>query len=194
MFLIVGLGNPGREYEDTRHNIGFAVIDRFLQKSSMLNEKSEKKALTYKSKIGNEDCLFVKPQTYMNLSGESVVGLMNYYKIEPENLLVLHDDIDLAFTQMKMQINRGHGGQNGIRSIHQLLGHNKYMRVKLGVGRPSHPSMEVSSWVLSKFKNDERSDLDQFMDRACDAIESFVLDGPKKSMEIYNQNPNKGKN
>lgn len=192
MFLIAGLGNPGREYENTRHNIGFAVIDRYLQKFPMSNEKQEKKALTYKIKVGSEDCLLVKPQTYMNLSGESVVGLMNYYKIPAEKLLVLHDDIDLAFTQMKLQVNRGHGGQNGIRNIHQLLGHNKYMRLKLGVGRPSHPGMDVSSWVLGKFKNDEQNDLDEFVDKACDAIESFILDGPKKSMELYNQN-NKGK-
>ena len=191
MHLIVGLGNPGREYEDTRHNIGFMVIDELIRSQAMISEKTEKKALTYKGKIGTETCLFVKPQTFMNLSGESVVPLMQYYKIEPENLLVLHDDIDLAFTQMKFQASRGHGGQNGIRNIHQLLGHNNYMRLKLGVGRPSHPSMDVSSWVLGKFKNDEQNDLNDFLARSVSAVETFVKEGKKAAMEEFNQKTKK---
>jgi PTH1 family peptidyl-tRNA hydrolase len=187
MFMIVGLGNPGREYDDTRHNIGFAVIDELVRSNPLATEKTEKKALTYKVKIGTESCLLVKPQTYMNLSGESVVPLMSYYKVPPEKLLVIHDDIDMAFCQMKLQSNRGHGGQNGIRNIHQLLGHNKYMRLKMGVGRPSHPRQDVASWVLSKFKNDEQSDLQDFLSRATDAVTCFVKEGPKQAMEIYNQ-------
>lgn len=191
--MIVGLGNPGREYENTRHNIGFMVVDEYLRSALLPQEKTEKKALTYKTKIGTESVLFVKPQTYMNLSGESVVALMNYYKVDPEHLLVLHDDIDLAFGQIKLQKKRGHGGQNGIRNIHQLLGHNDYMRLKLGVGRPSHPGMDVAAWVLSKFKNDEQTELQDLLNRGCKALESFVIDGPKKAMEEFNQNPKKGK-
>ena len=192
MFLIVCLGNPVREYEETRHNIGFMVIDEILRSQPMATEKKEKKALTYKVKMGTKDCLLVKPQTFMNLSGEAVVPLMSYYKVEPENLLVLHDDIDLAFTQMKFQSSRGHGGQNGIRNIHQLLGHNQYMRLKLGVGRPSHPSQDVSSWVLGKFKSDEQNDLEDFLYRSTKAVECFVQEGKKAAMEEFNQKTKKG--
>ncbi|MFK8137093.1 MAG: aminoacyl-tRNA hydrolase [Bdellovibrionales bacterium] len=186
MYLIVGLGNPGKEYEQTRHNIGFMAVERWIQSLGFLPEKKEKKALINKFKWQGKDIILARPQTFMNLSGESVSPLLAYYKVELDNLLIVHDEIDLAYDSMKMQRNRGHGGQNGIRNIHQQLGSKDYCRLRLGVGKPSHPGQDVASWVLSKFKTDEQKTLDAFLNDAVDSIESFILDGPMKAMEKTN--------
>ncbi|MCC2679113.1 MAG: peptidyl-tRNA hydrolase [Pseudobdellovibrio sp.] len=186
MFLIVGLGNPGAKYSMNRHNIGFMVCDYWLKSLNGSDYKEESKALTKKFKIEDTEVLLVKPQTYMNLSGESVVPLMNYYKIPKENLLVIHDDIDLPFGTMKIQHNRGPGGQNGVKSISQQLGHNEYARLKMGVGRPSHPDFAVSDYVLGNFPKEEAVLLDQYLEKAADAIESFMFDGLSKASTKFN--------
>ena len=188
MFLIVGLGNPGKKYAFNRHNIGFMCVDFLLQRYNLLGfEKEEKKALVCKTQIAGQDVIFAKPQTFMNLSGESVQALLAYYKIPMENLLVIHDDLDQAFASMKMQKARGHGGQNGIRSIHQLLGSDDYARLKLGIGRPSHPGHEIADWVLSNFKSDEETALRELLEKSCDAVESFITKGFLKTADIYNR-------
>ena len=185
MHLIVGLGNPGSKYEFTRHNIGFLVIDRYLSNLST-SEKSEQKSLTYRTEVGGLPVLFVKPQTYMNLSGEAVRGLMAFYKIPLENLLVIHDDIDQNFLSMKFQKNSSSGGQNGINSIHQLLGTQDYTRLKLGIGRSPFPKQSTADWVLQKFAPTEAEALDSWLNECCRAINIFVTQGYEKAASQFN--------
>lgn len=186
MFLIVGLGNPGAKYSLNRHNVGFMACDYWLRTLGGSGYREEHKALTKRFKLNSTDVLLAKPQTFMNLSGESVVALMNFYKIPKENLLVLHDDIDLPFGTLKLQHNRGAGGQNGVKSISQLLGHNEYTRLKIGVGRPTHPDFAVSDYVLGNFPQEEAVLLDQYLEKASDAIESFILEGLNKASTKFN--------
>lgn len=196
MWLIVGLGNPGNEYKFSRHNIGFMVIDSWLKAlGSDLSYRQEHKADTKKMKLTlpgadgkskTEEILIAKPHTYMNKSGESVVALMNFYKIPKEKLLVIHDDIDQSYGAMKFHKNRGHGGQNGVRNISELLGSSDYVRLKMGVGRPSHPGFDIGDYVLSAFTKDEVVGLADFIDRGCDGIECFIFKGLEKASTEFN--------
>ena len=186
MFLIVGLGNPGAKYSMNRHNIGFMACDYWLKSLNGADYREEHKALTKRFKINDQDVLLAKPQTFMNLSGQSVVALMNFYKIPKENLLVLHDDIDLPFGSMKLQHNRGAGGQNGVKNISELFGHNEYTRLKLGVGRPSHPDFAIHDYVLGNFPPEEARLLDQYLEKASDAVESFIFEGLNKASTKFN--------
>lgn len=186
MYLIVGLGNPGLEYSMNRHNIGFMACDHWLKSLNGDGYREEHKALTRKFKIEDQDILLAKPQTYMNKSGESVIALMNFYKISRENLLVVHDDIDLPFGSMKIHFNRGAGGQNGVKNISQLLGGNDFARLKLGVGRPPHPDFSVADYVLGNFPKEEQKQLDLYLQTAGDAIESFIFDGLNKASTKFN--------
>jgi len=197
MFLIVGLGNPGQKYQMNRHNIGFLTCDHWLKSSGSgaadSDYREEHKALTKKFKITSEDgkktkeVLLAKPQTFMNKSGESVVALMNFYKIERSQLLVIHDDIDQPFGAMKVHFNRGHGGQNGVRNISELFGAADYARLKLGVGRPEHPGFDIGDYVLGNFPKEQLNHLGTYLDTACDAIESFVFDGLNLASTKFNK-------
>ena len=186
MYLIVGLGNPGQKYSMNRHNIGFMACDYWLKSLNGSDYREEHKSLTKKFKIDDQDILLAKPQTFMNKSGESVIALMNFYKILKDKLLVIHDDIDLPFGSMKIHFNRGPGGQNGVRNISELFGHNEYTRLKLGVGRPSHPDFAVSDYVLGNIPKDEVVLLDQYLEKAADAIESFIFEGVNKASTKFN--------
>lgn len=185
MFLLVGLGNPGIRYQLTRHNIGFLAIDALAEHLRQPLNSEKFKAFISKSRFANQDLYLAKPQTYMNLSGESVQALLAYYKIELENLLVVHDDIDQPFGQIKLQKNRGHGGHNGIRNIHEKLGSN-YARLKLGVGRPPIPQMDVADYVLQNFSKEEQAQLSEFAGRAVDAILDFVELGFERAQNKHN--------
>jgi peptidyl-tRNA hydrolase, PTH1 family len=186
VYLVVGLGNPGSKYAMNRHNVGFMACDYWLKSLGGTDYREEHKAMTKRFKLNSTDVILAKPQTFMNLSGESVVAIMNFYKIPKENLIVAHDDIDLPFGTMKIQHNRGAGGQNGVKSISQLLGTNEYARLKIGVGRPSHPDFAVSDYVLGNFPPEELKFMDQYLDKASDALESFVLDGLSKASTKFN--------
>jgi PTH1 family peptidyl-tRNA hydrolase len=194
MYLVVGLGNYGAKYAMNRHNIGFMCVDVWLktlgENTSDSSFREEHKALTKKIKITRagveKEILIAKPQTYMNKSGESVVSLMQFYKIERPNLIVVQDDIDQVFGAMKIQFNRGHGGQNGIRNISELFGAADYHRLKLGVGRPEHPGFDIGDYVLGNFPKDELSLLPKFLDKGSLAIESFIFDGASKAATKYN--------
>lgn len=186
MFLIVGLGNPGSKYSMNRHNIGFMACDYFLKSIGGNDYREEHKALTRKFKLDDKEVLLAKPQTFMNLSGESVVALMNFYKVARENLLVIHDEIDQPYGTIKLQFNRGHAGQNGVRSINTLMGTQEYARLRLGVGRPPDPRFSVGDYVLGNFPKEEQATLDQFLEKASDAIESFILEGLNKASTKYN--------
>lgn len=186
MYLIAGLGNPGNKYALNRHNIGFMACDYWLKSLGGADYREEHKALTKRFKLESHDVILAKPQTYMNLSGESVVALMNFYKISKENLLVVHDEVDFAFGTIKLQHNRSPAGQNGIKNISQLLGHNEYARLRIGVSRPPHPNFALADWVLGNFAKEETAVMDQYLDKASDAIESFILEGLNKASTKFN--------
>lgn len=187
MKLLVGLGNPGSKYQFTRHNIGFMLIDALAEVAGARSAfREELKALTLKVEIAGSPALLVKPQTYMNLSGESVQPLMSYYKIAMKDLLVIQDDIDQPFGQVRFHIRRGHGGHNGIRSLHQLLGTDDYARLKMGVGRPLDPRHDVADYVLGNFSKAEESGLLEFLRLGSEAVEYFVQQGVEKSANHYN--------
>lgn len=186
MWLVVGLGNPGSKYALTRHNIGFMALDLWAEGYNARNWKEEHRAHTTRITLKDTQVLLVKPMTYMNLSGESVQALMNFYKIDLDKLIVVHDDIDQDFNKIKLHKNRGHGGHNGIRDITEKLSTADYMRVKLGVGRPTHPSMQVADYVLQRFSEQEQSELSDFLNRSGDAIESIIFDGLSKASTKFN--------
>lgn len=186
MHLIVGLGNPDNKYLSTRHNIGFTCIDAMAQRYESINYRSEHKAHTKKIVFKNYSCLLVKPQTYMNLSGEAVAALMQYYKITQDKLLVIHDDIDLDFQEIRFQMSRGHGGNNGIRSIHEKLASKDYGRLKIGVGRPNGKT-EVSSHVLQSFNDEEFKVLPEMLNNTLDAIEFYIEHGLEMTANKFNQ-------
>ena len=186
MWLVVGLGNPGNQYALTRHNIGFMTVDYFLKGLGNPSAKNQFKAEVYQTKIGDHPVIFCKPQTFMNLSGESVQPLLGFYKIPQEHLIVIHDEIDQPFAQMKIQKNRGHGGHNGIKSITGLLGSMDYIRLRLGVGRPENPNVPVADYVLNKFTQEEFQQLPEFLNKSCDAVESILHDGVQKASTKFN--------
>lgn len=186
MHLIVGLGNPGSKYALNRHNIGFMACDYWLKSLGGADYREEHKALTKRFKLESHDVILAKPQTFMNLSGESVIALMNFYKIPKENLLVLHDEVDFAFGTIKIQHNRSPAGQNGVKSISQQLGHNEYARLRLGIGRPPHPDFALSDWVLGNFSKEENVHIEKYLEATSDAIECFILEGLNKASTNFN--------
>ncbi|MCB0420986.1 MAG: aminoacyl-tRNA hydrolase [Bdellovibrionales bacterium] len=186
MKLIVGLGNPGSEYLLTRHNIGFMAVDALAQRYSS-SFSNEKKSQVCKLRIGNEPLLLVKPQTYMNLSGTAVRALMDFYKVPIEDILIIHDEVDLSFGDIKYQKNRGHGGHNGIRDIHKHLDSKEYHRLRLGVDRPSNPRMNVADYVLGNFSKSELEYMPEWLNTVCDSIETYIKDGFEKAASQYNQ-------
>lgn len=182
MYLIVGLGNPGSKYQLTRHNIGFMALDRYFESAGgKAVWKEEKKAQVLRAKIESQDVIFVKPQTFMNLSGEAVRPIMDFYKIDLDHILVLHDELDIGYGAIKVQRNRGPGGHNGLKSLNEHLGSQDYTRLKIGVGKPPDARWDIANWVLSNFFEDEAAQLPEFLDTVGDAIESFVLNGYDKT-------------
>jgi PTH1 family peptidyl-tRNA hydrolase len=187
MWLIAGLGNPGAKYLLTRHNIGFMAVDNFLAGAGRPPQKEEKNALVYRFKMESQELLFAKPQTFMNKSGEPLRALMDFYKIGLENLIVIHDDIDQSFGAIKIQKNRGAGGHNGLKSINEQLGSMDYLRLKLGVGRPTIPQMDVASYVLQNFADEEKAQISPFLNVASDALESLLFEGYEKAATKFNR-------
>lgn len=186
MKMIVGLGNPGSKYLMTRHNAGFLVLDALASRLGITIDNSEQKAFTKKIKLDNSDVLLVKPQTFMNLSGESVLPLLKYYKVDPSNLLVVHDEVDLPFGSLKFQFNRGHGGHNGIRSVHDLLQTKEYARLRIGISRPPHPEMGVADYALQNFSKVEQNKLVDILSLAAEGIECFIQSGLNLTATRYN--------
>lgn len=197
MKLIVGLGNPGPKYALTRHNIGFLFVDALVEiHAGARAYKTEFKAETQKIKIGGEQVVVCKPQTFMNLSGESVQPLMKFYNLALTDLLVVHDEVDVPFGAMRFQVKRGHGGHNGIRNIHQMLGTDDYARLRLGVGRPpvfvddaggkTRAVMEVHEWVLNNFSKDEQTKMPSFLDLSIKGAGVWVAKGPSQAATDYN--------
>ncbi len=176
MYLVVGLGNPGAEYASTRHNIGFMAADEIVRRYRFSAFKNKFDALLAEGQIGGEKVLLLKPQTYMNLSGESVVKAALFYKILPENIIVIHDDIDLSVGQMKVKIGGGSGGHNGIKSIDRLVT-PAYNRIRIGVGHPSGKGPEVADYVLGKFSATDKTVVEGCIALVPEAVEVMIKNG-----------------
>ncbi len=176
MFLIVGLGNPGSEYEKTRHNVGFMAVDELTQVYGFGPFKSKFDGLVSEGRIANEKVYILKPQTYMNLSGNSVVKAANFYKILPQNIIVIHDDMDLPVGKLKAKLGGGAGGHNGLKSIDAAITPN-YNRVRIGVGHPNKGGEAVVNHVLSRFSKVDAEVIEQEICLVCDIIDVLIKDG-----------------
>lgn len=185
-YLIVGLGNPGRQYELTRHNAGFLFADLLADKLSANINKIQFKSVTAAVELGGKKCLLMKPQTFMNNSGEAVKQAAAFYKIPPEKIIVVFDDISLPCGKLRIRRKGSSGGHNGIKSIIYHLNSDNFPRIKLGVGEKPHPDYELADWVLSNFKKDELPPLREAAEKACDATELMVNGNTDKAMSNFN--------
>ncbi|GAB4189671.1 MAG: aminoacyl-tRNA hydrolase [Roseiflexaceae bacterium] len=186
MWLIVGLGNPGEEYRNTRHNIGFRCVDEIAARYGMTFSDRRSKALVAQGTIAGQRVALAKPQTYMNASGESVVGLKQWYKIAPEDeLLVIYDDLDLPFGVLRLRARGSAGTHNGMRSIVGLLGSQNFPRLRVGID-PVPPHWDAARYVLSRFNNDEEAQIADLCGRVAQAVEQIVRDGVTSAMNQIN--------
>jgi len=184
-YLLIGLGNPGREYRDNRHNVGFMLIDRLIVRLNARGMKVQSKAIVTSATYEDRKLILAKPQTYMNLSGQSAQGLLNFYKLPMENMLVAHDDLDLPFGTIRIRPGGGPGGQKGMASTIERLGTKDFPRLRIGIGRPPG-RMDPAAYVLQDFSRDEMKTLSEIVDRAAEAALTFVVDGLNKAMNKYN--------
>ena len=187
MKLIVGLGNPGDEYRETRHNVGFQVVDALGEQFGLTVFEKRFKGQLGRGRIGGESAILLKPMTYMNLSGESVGPAAGYFKIPPEDVVVIHDELDIEPGRIKLKKGGGHGGHNGLRSLIKHLPDANFVRVRMGVGRPP-PRWDAADYVLGKFTKDERSIIDEVIKTAMNAVEAILEEGLPSAMKVYNRN------
>ena len=186
MILIAGLGNPGKEYENTRHNAGFLVLDTLAQKLGADLSERKHRALCGKAVIGGQKGILLKPQTYMNSSGESIRAAADYYKVPPEDILVVYDDISLAPGQLRIRAKGSAGGHNGIKSIIAHLGTQEFPRVKVGIGEKP-PRMDLADYVLGHFSSGEKKIMEEAAKEAADAICEIVNVGIEQAMNDHNR-------
>lgn len=184
MYIIVGLGNPGKQYEQTRHNMGFITIDRLAEKHQINVTKLKCKALVGEGYFGTKKVMLVKPQTFMNLSGQSVREIVNYYKEDLEHLLVVYDDIDLEPGVLRIRAKGSAGTHNGMRSIIYDLQEDGFPRIRLGIGK--NPQIPLDKFVLGGFTKEEKPLLEDAVDKATQAIECYVAEGINAAMNAYN--------
>ncbi|MZQ74978.1 MAG: aminoacyl-tRNA hydrolase [Peptoclostridium sp.] len=185
MFVIAGLGNPGGQYECTRHNVGFDVIDILAHMHGISVKKLKHRALVGEGFIGGQKVLLVKPQTYMNLSGDSLAEILSYYKLSPEELIVVYDDIDTDFGRIRIRKKGSAGTHNGMKSIISRIGFDDFPRIRIGVGRP-FDGRDLASFVLSKFTNEEMKEIAETEKRAAEAAEAIISGGVEAAMNKYN--------
>ena len=186
MYAVFGLGNPDKEYDKTRHNIGFDVIDELASQMGVEVKTKRHKALCGIGNIGGEKVILVKPQTYMNLSGESVRAVMDFYKLDPENdIIVISDDINLATGRIRIRAQGSAGGHNGIKNIIAHLGTQEFPRIKVGVG-DKPPRMDLADYVLSRFSKEDREKMEQAFKDAAEAVEVMIAEGPDAAMNQFN--------
>ncbi len=183
--MIVGLGNPGPRYAHNRHNVGFQIVDELAAKHGLSFDKRQFKALIASGRIDGQRVLLVKPQTFMNLSGEAVQPLVSYYKVELEDLMVVFDDMDLPVGVIRLRPFGGAGGHNGMKSIIKRLGGNRFPRLRVGIGRPPG-RMDPAAYVLQDFSADEESLMVQVRDRAVQALETWLNSGIDAAMNAFN--------
>lgn len=185
MYIIAGLGNPTKEYEKTRHNVGFEVLDRIAKEYDIDVSTAKHKALCGKGMIEGEKVVLVKPQTYMNLSGESLREVSVFYKVEPENIIILYDDIALDVGKLRVRPKGSAGGHNGIKSIIANLGTENFPRVRVGVGEKPK-QMDLAAYVLGRFSKSEAEIMDEAYDKACKAVATIIREGVDSAMNKFN--------
>jgi len=186
--LILGLGNPGRGYHWTRHNVGFLLLDGLAKKHGIDVSRRGMKSLYGRGRIGTEEVILAKPQTFMNLSGEAAQRLLQFFKIPPENLIVLHDDLDLPMGKPRIRLRGGHGGHKGIRSIVEALGNDGFTRFKMGIGRPGRPGQDPADFVLEPLGEGEREGFKKMIEENLEALEILILEGPQAAMDRFHKN------
>ena len=191
-WLVVGLGNPGRDYVNTRHNAGFMAVDAIAKKKGVHCDRSRFKALTAECQIAGKGVLLMLPQTYMNLSGEAVCEAARFYKIAPEHILVLSDDVNLEVGRMRLRDSGSDGGQKGLRSIITLMGNDKFPRLRIGVGKKPHPDMELADWVLSRFTDAELKQLEKLTGIAAECVELYIGGKTDEAVRLCNAKHNWG--
>ncbi len=185
-YLVVGLGNPDKKYENTRHNAGWLALDYIAEKHSCNVNKIKYKSFVGECTIGGKKVMLMKPTTYMNNSGQAVVEAMNFYKIPPENVIVILDDISLDVGKMRIRSKGSDGGQKGMRSIIYLSGSDKFPRIKIGIGAKPNPQWDLADWVLSKFTKDEAKLLEKMFENASDAVELITSEKIDRAMNLFN--------
>ena len=185
-WLIVGLGNPGSKYDGTRHNAGFRALDAYCAKSGQRIDRMKFKALVGEGQFGGKRVLFLKPQTFMNLSGESVRDAAEFYKIPPERILVIFDDISLDVGRIRVRPKGSAGGQNGVKNIIYHLKSDAFPRVKIGIGAKPHPYYDLADWVLSKFQGEDADRIQSAAERAMEAAEEIVRSGVAAAAQKFN--------
>ena len=187
-WMLVGLGNPGPKYARSRHNVGFRAIDALCERQRCRCDRLRLKALTGFCELGGQKVLLVKPMTYMNLSGQAVRPLADYYRIPPERILVIFDDISLPVGRLRVRPDGSAGGHNGVKSLIAELGTQDFPRVKVGVGEKPHPDYDLADWVLSSFSSQEEKLLGPTIERALDAAGAVIAEGVPRAMNQFNGN------
>ena len=185
-WLVVGLGNPGAKYENTRHNVGFMTADALAARSGEPIRRVKYHALTSEAVIGGQSVLLMKPTTFMNLSGQAVGEAARFYKIPADHVLVISDDVDLPLGKLRIRKSGSAGGHNGLKNIIQLLGTDQFPRLKIGVGGKPHPDYNMADWVLGQFQGEDKKTIDAAVARAADAVECLLADGIDRAMNQYN--------
>ncbi|MDD6160594.1 MAG: aminoacyl-tRNA hydrolase [Oscillospiraceae bacterium] len=185
-WLVVGLGNPGEKYEQTRHNVGFMTVDELADRGNFPVQRLKFHALTNTVVIGGQGVLIMKPNTFMNLSGEAVGEAARFYKLPAERVLVISDDVDLPVGKLRIRKSGSAGGHNGLKSIIQHLGSDRFPRLKIGVGGKPHPDYDMADWVLGKFQGEDKKAMDAAVKRAADAVECLLRHGADKAMNQFN--------
>ena len=189
--LIVGLGNPGAKYRGTRHNVGFDVVERLSERWGFrADQKAQLGAQVGDGLVRQQRCLVARPQSYMNRSGKPTADLARYFKLDADSVVVVHDDLDLDFGDVRCKLGGGHGGHNGLRDIHRHLG-PEYLRIRVGVSRPPK-GWDTAAYVLGKWSPEEKAELQGTLDAACDAVEVVLEQGISTAMNQFNVRPKKG--
>ena len=185
-WLVVGLGNMGGQYEHTRHNVGFEVIDQIADTLDVPVQRLKYKALTNTVTLGGEKVLLMKPVTFMNLSGEAVEQAAAFYKVPPERVIVISDEVALEPGKLRIREGGSAGGHNGLKNIIAHLHSDRFPRVRVGVGQKPHPDYDMADWVLGKPQGEDRKNLDEAVKRAAQAVECYIKEGPQKAMGKFN--------
>ena len=185
-WLVVFLGNPGTKYEMTRHNAGFMAGDAMAKAQGAAINRSRFKALTGTCDIGGETVMLMKPQTFMNLSGEAVAQAVSFYKLAPDHVIVVSDEIALPRGKLRIRTKGSAGGHNGLKNIIALLGTDQFPRIRIGVGAAPHPDYDMADWVLSSFKGKDAEDILAAAARAAEAVECYITKGADRAMNLYN--------